>query len=345
MSLGALLVDLHGLLADPEKNSAAIYRLLGQNQDLAEYEVARFLVAKAMAPSLATRLRSIDPRERLEAVRTVLLVCTRSSAAKLLRPLVKDPDPTARKHARHAVRKLAIADVALKDPRFDPSKNWRIGPFTPGAYNPSGWAFGVYKRKIPPRRLGRLTSRDDVIELLGTACPPDMSRFLPELRRLAILESDDTSGLPEIEFIDAWRSASATSLFRGAQDQIVDREYYEPAMRCADRLGIETPLARAQLYDAAIQHGVGGDPDSLGAMIKRTIALSDGAARVEASWLNDFFDVRITTLRSPTNSATASVWRDSVDRVECMRRLAVLGNFNLVGPFEAEVFGLRFMIT
>ena len=185
----------------------------------------------------------------------------------------------------------------------------------------------------------------DVIEFLGAACPPDMSRFLPELRRLAILESDDTSGLPEIEFIDAWRSASATSLFRAAQDQIVDREYYEPAMRCADRLGIETPLARAQLYDAAIQHGVGGDPDSLGAMIKRTIALSDGAARVEASWLNDFFDVRITTLRSPTNSVTASVWRDSVDRVECMRRLAVLGNFNLVGPFEAEVFGLRFMIT
>ncbi len=187
MSLGELLVDLAALIGEPDKNSARIYALLAQNQDLAEYEVARFFVAKALAPGITTGLRSIDPRERALAIRTVELVCPRSQAAKLLRPVIKDPDPTARKHARHAVRKLQILDVALKDPRFKPNQLWNKGPYTPGAYNPSGWAFGVYARKqqgaLREDRLARhglpeLSSREDVMKLLGVPSDAALSAML-----------------------------------------------------------------------------------------------------------------------------------------------------------------------
>jgi retron-type reverse transcriptase len=186
VSLGDLLVDLTALLVDPDKNAATIFSLLAQNQNLAEYEVARFLVAKVLAPHIEVQLRSLDPKERTAGVRSLLLVCPRSSAAKLLRPLVKDPDATTRKLARHAVRKLGIADVALRDPRYDTKQMWRIGPYTPGAYNPSGWAFGIYRRRLPKAQspaatglgLPSLSTREDVIKHLGIAGDEALSALL-----------------------------------------------------------------------------------------------------------------------------------------------------------------------
>ncbi|MFO0734854.1 MAG: reverse transcriptase family protein [Labilithrix sp.] len=174
MSLGALLVDLSKLLDEPDKNADAIYRLLEKNQDLVEYEVARFFVAKHLAGDLSTRLRSVDPKERLEGVRMVALVCPRNLAAKLLRSVVKDPDSTTRKHARSVVKKLGIVDVALADARFPIPR--RIGPYTPGAFNPSGWAFGIYRRNtsdaarpdvLRARGIPALASRDELASLLG----------------------------------------------------------------------------------------------------------------------------------------------------------------------------------
>lgn len=176
MGLGQLLIELDGLLAEPEKNAERIYARLADAGALAEFEVARFYVASRMAGDLGARLRSVDPRVRLQAVDTIPLACPRSVAAKLLRTVVKDPDPTTRRRARHVVRGLKIGDVGLRDPRFDPSAYWRVGPYTPGAYNPSGWAFGVYGRRprggLDRGSLGRwglpvLESRADVASLLG----------------------------------------------------------------------------------------------------------------------------------------------------------------------------------
>jgi RNA-directed DNA polymerase len=178
MSLGQLLLDLSTLLVDPVANRTAIHALLADNQALAEYEVLRFLAAKTMAGDVGGRLRSVDPRERHEGVRAIPLVLPRSIAAKLLRPVFKDPDPRTRKLARHVVRQLQIQDVALKDPRFRPNTQWGRGPYTPGAYNPSGWAFGVYHRKqqgslrkdwLARHGLPPLSARADVGAFLGLA--------------------------------------------------------------------------------------------------------------------------------------------------------------------------------
>lgn len=91
---------------------------------------------------------------------------------------------------------------------------------------------------------------------------------MPELRRLAKNESDDTSNLKG--FASAWRSLGNDKAFRAAQDEVNDRLYYQPAMKRSDQAGLKTALAKAVMYDTVIQHGDGDDPDSFYALIKRT---------------------------------------------------------------------------
>jgi RNA-directed DNA polymerase len=242
MSLGELLVDLSQLLEDPASNRAAIYALLDRHQDLAEYEVARFFVSKKMAPDLAGGVRSVDPRERLAAIRSVALVCTRNHAAKLLRSVFKDPDATARAHARHVMRKLRIDDVALKDPRFKPDRLWNKGPYAPGAYNPSGWAFGVYGRKIPRgthksllarHKLPPLETRADVRALLGLAGDAALK---------ALLRPGTAPGSAYVEF----EVAKAT----GGTRRIAAPKH---PLRTAQRTILREILAKVPVHEAA--HG------------------------------------------------------------------------------------------
>lgn len=226
MGLGELLVDLSRLLADPAKNATAIYALLAANAGLAEFEVARFYVADALTSDVSLKLKSVDPRERLAAVDLVGMVCPRTSAAKLLRSVIKDPDLRVRKRARATVRRLMITDVALKDPRFKPSP-WARGPFAPGAYNPSGWSFGIYGRKpvgVPgrPAALGlpALASADDVAQLLGL---PDAAA----LRRFMRPGSASGSGYVEFDVPKATggerRIAAPRAPLRKAQRVILDQ--------------------------------------------------------------------------------------------------------------------------
>ena len=118
MSLAALLLTLRPLLASIDENWTRVIELLEHHGRLAEYEVARFYVARTMAPKLAQMLRSADPHNRRLAARGIRLTCTRTEAARLLRPIVKDADMSVRGAARAAVQQLGLTDVALPDSRF-----------------------------------------------------------------------------------------------------------------------------------------------------------------------------------------------------------------------------------
>jgi hypothetical protein len=243
MGLTEVLLDLSTLLDDPTKNADRIYALLRDNDGLAEYEVARFFVADKMVADLSARAQALDPKVRLGAVDTIPLVCPRSVASKLLRPLVKDADITTRKRARRAVRQLGLADVALRDSRFDPKRYWRQTPRTPGAYNPSGWAFGLYGRR--PAVLGKLRahtrcgdlppleSRDDVAELLGCASDEDFAK---------LLRPGADPGSAYVEFV----VPKATG---GTRRIAAPRA----TLRAAQRTILEKILAKAHVHDAA--HG------------------------------------------------------------------------------------------
>ncbi|MFJ9843199.1 chitosanase [Kitasatospora sp. NPDC101155] len=204
-------------------------------------------------------------------------------------------------------------------------------------------------RGVTAGRAGFTTNDGDALKVVRayTAVSPDnpLARFIPELERLAAAGSGDTGGLPEGDYIAAWKQAAEDPAFRQVQDDQVDQRYFTPAMSQADQLGLTTALARAELYDASIQHGNGSEYDALPALIDRTDAkVGTPSAAGERAWLDAFFDVRIDDLNNPANSSTADEWRKSVDRVECLRRIAATGNYDLDGPFSITAFGSGYTI-
>ncbi|MFI6156428.1 chitosanase [Kitasatospora sp. NPDC051170] len=205
-------------------------------------------------------------------------------------------------------------------------------------------------RGVTAGRAGFTTNDGDALKVVRayTAVSPDnpLARFIPELERLAASGSGDTSGLPEADYIAAWQQAAQDATFRQVQDDQVDQRYFSPAMDQADRLGLTTALARAELYDASIQHGNGGEYDALPALVDRTTAkVGSPAAAGEKAWLDAFFDVRVDDLTNPANSSTAEEWRKSVDRVECLRRIAATGNYGLEGPLSVTAFGSSYTVS
>ncbi|MGA5820045.1 chitosanase [Kitasatospora sp. NPDC094028] len=88
------------------------------------------------------------------------------------------------------------------------------------------------------------------------------------------------------------------------------------------------------------------DRHLLPALIGRTtVKVGTPSAAGERAWLDAFFDVRIDDLTNPANSSTAEEWRKSVDRVECLRRIAATGNYDLDGPLAVTAFGSSYTIS
>ncbi|KPM03967.1 hypothetical protein QR98_0024060 [Sarcoptes scabiei] len=162
-----------------------------------------------------------------------------------------------------------------------------------------------------------------------------LAKFLPELERLAKHFSGDVSKLSG--YCKAWKESAKSPLFRQCQDYISDLLYYGPAMKEALRIGLTTALGKCAFYDTIIQHGGGIDPDSFGAIVKKTEkVMNDKMDPNEYDWLLRFLMERKKTLQNPHNKATASHWRDSVDRVNAMIGLLNQTNWFLTTPIHIK---------
>ncbi|HEX7974359.1 MAG TPA: chitosanase [Anaerolineales bacterium] len=192
-------------------------------------------------------------------------------------------------------------------------------------------------RGITAGRAGFTTATGDaylVVQLYTERVQDNpLAAYLPELKRLAEAGSADVSGLGGFE--GAWAQAAQDSAFRSVQDDVVDELYYQPAMKHADELGLQTALARAALYDAIIQHGDGSDPDGLPALLQRAAAAAGGAPAQgvdEKDWLQAFLKMRRDDLAQAFDPATRDEWAQSVGRVDVFSQIAASGNYDLHGP-------------
>jgi Glycosyl hydrolase family 46. len=197
-------------------------------------------------------------------------------------------------------------------------------------------------RGITAGRAGFTTATGDaytVVQLYTEKSPNnELAKYLPRLKELAELGSDELSGLSGFE--TAWAKAAQDAVFRSSQDEIVDREYYRPAMEFGDKLGLKTALARAVLYDTIIQHGGGEDPDGLPALIARTEKKVGGSPQSgvdEKLWLSAFLKVRRATLENASDPATRAAWAESTYRVDVLEYIAASGNYDLHGPIPIKV--------
>lgn len=165
----------------------------------------------------------------------------------------------------------------------------------------------------------------------------ELARYLPRLRQLAAQRSASVAGLDGLPA--AWARATDDPRFRAAQDEVVDQEYYEPALALWHEYGLTSALSVAALYDAIIQHGGGEDPDGLPAMMDRATRRAGGnpASGVnEKTWLASFLEVRRQTLGHATDPATRAAWAEGVDRVDPFQELLDAGNFDLHGPIMID---------
>jgi chitosanase len=188
--------------------------------------------------------------------------------------------------------------------------------------------------------------RDVVAAYAAEAPRHPLGRHLPRLRELAAGGPADSSELPG--FAEDWADAAADPAFRAIQDAAADRFAYQPALLAARRAGVRTALGVAILFDAAVQHGTGDDPDGLPALIARAgrAAGGDPAAGVpEKAWLKAFLEVRERTLRDPADDSTRRVWVESVDRVEALRELVNDGLHRLATPLSVHVAGERYELN
>jgi chitosanase len=195
-------------------------------------------------------------------------------------------------------------------------------------------------RGITAGRAGFTSGTGDLLEVVEryTAAVPDnpLAGYLPRLGQLAKRESGATSGLRG--FVKAWRVLVDDPALRQAQDSVIDEYYYDPAMRYADDLGVELALSRAVLYDTAVQHGDGDDPDGVSALIERAgPSPADGVD--ERTWLRFFLRERRRTLAHATDPETRDVWAESVGRVDVLRSLLRTGQVDLDAPLHLKAGG------
>jgi retron-type reverse transcriptase len=198
--LGKLLLELKKLLDDPEKNRTKIEQMLRRTRrGLIEYEVLRFYASsKGVVPKdFEDQMRSRDPRVRRDAVAKIDLFFPRARAGRYLRMVTKDPDAQTRATAFRAIRKLALTDSAIPDTRYHPKK---IRPMSVGGWNPTGWLFGLHRRKvksagkpaeITKKKLPALANDKDVMKLLDIAD----ATALKKLCRAGV-----AAGSPYVEF-------------------------------------------------------------------------------------------------------------------------------------------------
>jgi chitosanase len=198
-------------------------------------------------------------------------------------------------------------------------------------------------------RAGFTSATGDLLEVAEayTRLVPDnpLAPYLPRLRELAKNEDGSIDGLEGLP--DAWAEACKDPRQRRVQDKIVDREYYNPAVRHWKALHLRRPLSLAAIYDADIQHGDGPDPDGVPAMLKRAAKRAHGTPKTgvsEKHFLREFIRERRATLAHAHNPDTRAAWAEVVERADVWLQLLRTGQWRLASPIRVHTPNYQFTI-
>lgn len=119
------------------------------------------------------------------------------------------------------------------------------------------------------------------------------------------------------------RSAGKDPVMQKTQDEFFDRVYWNPAVKSATNLGINTPLGTAVVYDSVI-HG------SWQLMRDRTLGHYGTVANLgEKDWIKHYVDVR----RDWLANHSIVILHGTVYRMDAFKSLITSGNWDLNLPF------------
>src|SRR4051812_24259803 len=191
-------------------------------------------------------------------------------------------------------------------------------------------------------RAGFTSATGDLLEVaeMYTHEVPDnpLADLLPRLRELAANGDGSNDGLEALP--DAWKETCKDPRQRAIQDAVVDREYYNPAVKLWRKYGLKLPLSLAAIYDADIQHGAGPDPDGVPAMLKRTVKRAHGSPRNgragEKRFLREFIRERRATLAHAHDPSTRAAWAQTVHRADAWLYLWRTKQWRLASPLRVH---------
>jgi len=141
------------------------------------------------------------------------------------------------------------------------------------------------------------------------------------------------------DFKKSWKELAGDASFIKAQDFVVDKLYYTPSKKYADKLELKLPISRAFLYDTIIQHGDGGDKDSISTLLGETSDKMEGSPADgvdEVKWLSALIQVRWDDLKNPSNKDTKDEWSKSTGRCDVFKQILDDKNYDLKGPIKIK---------
>ncbi|CDG81766.1 chitosanase [Janthinobacterium agaricidamnosum] len=184
--------------------------------------------------------------------------------------------------------------------------------------------------------VGFTSATDDMLDLVKayTVAEPGniLSQYLPALQQ--VNHSASHAGL-DPNFVPDWKNAATDPVFQQAQMNVLNAQYFDPAVILAKQDGLGT-LGQFIYYDAIVMHGPGSakKPHSLqgiraAALLK---ALPPARKGDETAYLAAFLDARRALM------LTESDHKHNIDRIDTQQRLFLTsGNLNLNTPLSWKV--------
>lgn len=128
--------------------------------------------------------------------------------------------------------------------------------------------------------------------------------------------------------VNLLKTAGADPIMHRAQEEVFDRDYFQPAVNHANQIGLTKALSLAVVYDTCIHSGPGGVT-----MIRNMFpAKSPANGGDEATWVKSYINARRNWLA--THKMT--ILHGTVYRMDALTELVNAGNWDLTPPFKVR---------
>ena len=128
--------------------------------------------------------------------------------------------------------------------------------------------------------------------------------------------------------IDLLKVAGADPIMHQAQEEVFDRDYFQPAVNHANQIGLTKALSLAVVYDTCIHSGPGGVT-----MIRNMFAAKSPAnGGTEAEWVKAYLNAR----RNWLGTHKMTILHGTVYRMDALLALITAGNWDLTPPLKVR---------
>ncbi len=212
---------------------------------------------------------------------------------------------------------------------FESNAPARYDAVARSATDAGGLSYGKHQAALVGGSLYRLISQ--YCAAPGATSADALRPYLPRM------EAGDRTLDQDDALVAILKAAAADPVMQDVQDDYFLVHYMTPALEEAQKLGFQTPLGCAIIYDSFIQGSW-----STGADIKgRTIATAgEPSADNEKTWLAAYLQTRRAWLVSRGADLARSVYR-----IDALSNLLTTGQWDLEMPLAIQLTGFTFTLT